>query len=593
MDGQAQQGVLAAAYADARLKHQDASALEAHGTGTALGDPIEASAISAIFLSQRIRQNVPLSLGSLKANAGHTEPGAGLAGALKLLPQLHEHVLPPNAHLRHLNPHVSTALRGSAFCALQTQVGAVLERAGHGSDAGGVSSFGYSGTIAHAVLCARDASIRVHAYTWCAPFTYRRHSFAWRAVSCAQLFPIGYYSSSFVRCLDPVPRAGLLRRDFVAFSATAAAPRNVQSSVALRSAFIIVCLGPSDSSVTSLAGNATVLAVAQHAAALYASHLLLLTCGANPARADMVRPAAAAAHGGAWGLGRVMRLEVSSVLSRNVDSADDVSVVAMLPLFSDAHTEGEQAWRGVECFGARLRSSYIVARGSSAAIAAGVYAITGGLGGLGLRAAALLLERGARRVVLSSRSGRVARDGQGLSAQLQALGARSSLLACDSSDGIEGSVLMSSKLPVGDKGLLADLEASRMSWMLLAKVVAASTLHCSSLVAGLGNVGQANYATGNSSLDISASLQRAVGVVSCSLQWPLVGGAGMGAAAAAALHGRGAAVAGMAMISLEQYAACLDSQLCVVLSSVRMAHRAKARVLLDDLADAHSVASVS
>ena len=62
--------------------------IEAHGTGTALGDPIEAGALAAVFLSQRGRDVVPLAVGSLKANAGHTEPGAGLAGALKLATQL-------------------------------------------------------------------------------------------------------------------------------------------------------------------------------------------------------------------------------------------------------------------------------------------------------------------------------------------------------------------------------------------------------------------------------------------------------------------------------------------------------------------------
>ena len=64
------------------------------------------------------------------------------------------------------------------------------------------------------------------------------------------------------------------------------------------------------------------------------------------------------------------------------------------------------------------------------ALACGVYAITGGLGGLGLRGAELVLERGASSVVLASRSGRVARGGQGLETQLLVFGRAARVLAC-------------------------------------------------------------------------------------------------------------------------------------------------------------------
>ena len=79
-NGQAQQRVLASSLADASVPASVVTALEAHGTGTALGDPIEAGAVSAVLCKQRPGE--ALSMSSLKANAGHTEPGAGLAGAL-------------------------------------------------------------------------------------------------------------------------------------------------------------------------------------------------------------------------------------------------------------------------------------------------------------------------------------------------------------------------------------------------------------------------------------------------------------------------------------------------------------------------------
>ena len=141
-NGQAQQGGLGASFSDASLPVVEAAAIEAHGTGTALGDPIEAGALAAVFLSRWKRAEEPLVVSSLKANAGHTEPGAGLAGASKLLMQLRSALAVPNAQLRTLNPHV----RGVAASALPTQPGGL--RAANG----GVSSFGYSGTIAHATL---------------------------------------------------------------------------------------------------------------------------------------------------------------------------------------------------------------------------------------------------------------------------------------------------------------------------------------------------------------------------------------------------------------------------------------------------------
>ena len=175
-NGQAQQMVLLASLADGCCDAGHVAMLEAHGTGTALGDPIEAGSIGAVYLMDR-REGTDtwLDVGSMKANAGHTEPCAGLVGAVKLLLQMRCFSLSPNAQLRSLNPLVDAKLRGCGVCALATQVGCVLL-----SETGALSSFGYSGTIAH-------ASMRMHHMGstkegWVAPLVYRQRAYPWRVM---------------------------------------------------------------------------------------------------------------------------------------------------------------------------------------------------------------------------------------------------------------------------------------------------------------------------------------------------------------------------------------------------------------------------
>jgi hypothetical protein len=111
----------------------------------------------------------------------------------------------------------------------------------------------------------------------------------------------------------------------------------------------------------------------------------------------------------------------------------------------------------------------------------------------------------------------------------------------------------------------------------------------SSVGSGLGNIGQASYATANACLDARSASQRSCGKVACSVQWPLVGGAGMGAAAFAAIGERQVTIVGLAGISLEEYASCLGSQLAGttgVALSVKMAHLSDMQGFLRDVADA-------
>ncbi len=142
--GLAQQRLLRRALEDAGVSPSQVGYFEAHGTGTALGDPIEVEAIAAVLGGEQRR--FPCVLGSIKANIGHLEGGAGIAGLIKSVLVLRHGYLPPVANLEQLNPHL--ALSGSGLTIPNS--GRIWPR--DGRRFAGVSSFGWSGANAHVVL---------------------------------------------------------------------------------------------------------------------------------------------------------------------------------------------------------------------------------------------------------------------------------------------------------------------------------------------------------------------------------------------------------------------------------------------------------
>lgn len=145
-NGVAQQRVIAEALGRAGIAPGDVGYLEAHGTGTSLGDPIEVQAAGAVLGAGR-EASRPLLIGSVKTNIGHLEAAAGIAGVIKVILSLEHQVLPQHLHFRNPSPHIP-------WDRLAVQVvkeATAWERNGQPRVAG-VSSFGFAGTNAHVIL---------------------------------------------------------------------------------------------------------------------------------------------------------------------------------------------------------------------------------------------------------------------------------------------------------------------------------------------------------------------------------------------------------------------------------------------------------
>jgi len=144
VEGQAE--VIAAAQAMAGVESEVVTYIEAHGTATPLGDPIEISALTQVFRAQTEKRGF-CAIGSVKTNVGHLDAAAGVAGFIKTILSLKHGLLPPSLHFERPNPRIDFA--NSPFY-VNTELrewttNGIPRRAG-------VSSFGIGGTNAHVVL---------------------------------------------------------------------------------------------------------------------------------------------------------------------------------------------------------------------------------------------------------------------------------------------------------------------------------------------------------------------------------------------------------------------------------------------------------
>ncbi|BAY23186.1 beta-ketoacyl synthase [Calothrix sp. NIES-2100] len=145
-NGLAQQAVIRQAMQNAGVAPHEIGYIEAHGTGTFLGDPIEINSLKTVLAPGREPGNT-CAIGSVKTNIGHLEAAAGIAGLIKTVLSLQHEEIPPHLHFKQINPHISLA--GTNLSIATTLL---PWNRGNKRRLAGVSSFGFGGTNAHIIL---------------------------------------------------------------------------------------------------------------------------------------------------------------------------------------------------------------------------------------------------------------------------------------------------------------------------------------------------------------------------------------------------------------------------------------------------------
>ncbi|MBO3459427.1 type I polyketide synthase, partial [Aetokthonos hydrillicola] len=142
----AQENLIRQALSNAKVDPTEINYIEAHGTGTSLGDPIEVAALASVLCANRSRSN-PLVIGSVKTNLGHLEAAAGVAGLIKVVLSLDCEEIPPHLHFSTPNPRIPW----NEF-PLVVPTSHMPWSGQQKPRIAGVSAFGMSGTNAHVVL---------------------------------------------------------------------------------------------------------------------------------------------------------------------------------------------------------------------------------------------------------------------------------------------------------------------------------------------------------------------------------------------------------------------------------------------------------
>ncbi len=144
----AQASVIKTAFTNAGIKPSDISYIEAHGTGTSLGDPIEINGLTRAYADNSFKpESCPI--GSVKSNIGHLESAAGIASIHKVILQLNHKTLVPSIHNEPVNPYIDF---GNSPFRIQKRIEEWKPSVSYSKRLAGISSFGAGGSNAHVVV---------------------------------------------------------------------------------------------------------------------------------------------------------------------------------------------------------------------------------------------------------------------------------------------------------------------------------------------------------------------------------------------------------------------------------------------------------
>ena len=505
--GPAQQKTISKALADSVLEALEVSVLECHGTGTALGDPIEIGAQQKTYGKGREDSN-KLVLAAVKSVIAHAEGAAGIAGLTKLLHMMEHQQVPPNLHLQTLNPNIDV----SNFCCLMPD----SMTSWTGKQVAGVSSFGFSGTNTHVNADAQQLGAAPEASK--VLLTWSRSDFSYKDWMTELWFATAYEAAP-TNCDDGVEVVEewlLIGLGGLAHALKKSAPNatfaNLEqlaeaSQVEQLLAHSWTCIAfaliqvPEDPVLDGPSLAALLRLVQGLAKQRRPPKLLLLTAGGQVPSGLIGRGLLGAAS---WGFTRSLRLEVPHLPLRSVDLEAGAELAAVLPrelaAMSDWPQDEETAAGTAEIVyvqGARSTPKLQLTRVAPARQhfnTSGSHLITGGLGGLGLLIAQELTDMGVGSLFLISRRGCVSDDAklQSMFDALQASSLELSTLSCDVADYASTGEMIEkiqqeSELTgiVHAAGILdfcelAALDAQRLEGSFSAKVGGAWNLHAKS-----------------------------------------------------------------------------------------------------------------
>lgn len=630
-NGRAQERVMRAALRDAGVDAREVALVEAHGTGTALGDPIEYHALRAVYADETPRAT-PLVLGALKSFVGHTEAASGLAGLLKLVLSLRARTAPAQLHYATLNPFIDASERIEIPRAARALAGADAGRL-----LGAVSAFGFNGTNAHVIVergddrpsrrLAGEPFARVRCWYTARPLAASSGLAQAFGAAPASAAPASYVTRWTPFAADaaapaPVRQVLLLRATAAAGQghddgrgATAGdAPRD-ESTAALTAALTARGIRVVEAACESASGAGVDAVFAAQAAAHGAFDRVLLrvddgaawpgdaldadwlerlggcwaalarlpadaphvlAIGAAPARGEPDEPGMQPRWPAVLACADKERAGPSITWLERSPDADDATLAA--------HLDALLAIREPAC---RLtRDGLMVPRlaratpAPSAAFRARdghAYLVSGGLGGVGARVLAWLLEQGARHVVSLNRRAPDAAEAALLDRLGRRHGARIDTLATGVADPAALRDALQRTLgatPLAGvfhcAAVLDDRPFAREAWgpardVLLPKGAGAWHLHratlgqpldhfvvFSSLSALLGQPGQAAYALANALAEAVVEHRRALGLPALAIQWGPWAGVGMAARGGDALAAQHRAI-GLAARGADDY----------------------------------------